>query len=100
MDECTEMMAVAGDSMFTTFKATLLLPFSDACRQTLVLFERAVAGDACTGEGQGESQALKSRVEAVNNACCEKSGENICTKDGGKSYGTHFKQLCLAVSPA
>jgi hypothetical protein len=65
------------DGTFPTFKVSEFTKFSDSCRQTLVLFERASDGESCTSEGES---ALQTRVEAVNEACCERDGENIYTK--------------------
>jgi hypothetical protein len=72
------MLQAVPDDTFPSFKASGLVQFSDACRQTLVLFERGVAGASCTSEGD-DNLALKVRVDAVNQACCEQNNENVCT---------------------
>eukprot|EP01052_Picozoa_sp_SAG31_P002560 SAG31_NODE_91_length_26366_cov_6.792211_8_plen_522_part_00 len=73
-DMCGEMLDAMGDGMFA-FHVAAFANFTAACRQTLVLYERAngVGGDGCTGD------ALQSRVDAMNAACCEQNGVNTCT---------------------
>jgi hypothetical protein len=79
IDQCGSMMTAVPDETFPTFKVSKLRTFSDACRQTLILFERASSG-TCTSEGEGEGDlVLKGRIEAVNSACCEQDNVNICT---------------------
>ena len=51
------------------------MTFSEACRQTLVLYESADS-DSCSS-GSDES-VLQSRVDVVNAACCEQGGVNTC----------------------
>ena len=49
--------------------------FSDACRQTLALYESADSESCSSSSGDS---ALQSRVDTVNAACCEQEGVNTC----------------------
>jgi hypothetical protein len=65
------------DDMFPSLSISKFMKFSEACRQTLVLYERASDAGSCVEESSGVE--LKSRVEAVTAACCEQDGVNTCT---------------------
>jgi hypothetical protein len=81
IDSCGSMLSVLGDSLFTSFSVEKFISFSDSCRQTLVLYERAETAGSC---GQADangapSPAIKARVDRINQACCEQEGTNACT---------------------
>jgi hypothetical protein len=77
-DSCGSLLTLMGDDMFSAFKVTAFTTFSEACRQTLVLYEHADAG-SCTDSGSAISGGLQTRVDAVTAACCEQDGINTCT---------------------
>jgi hypothetical protein len=81
VDNCGSMLGVLGDSLFTSFSVGKLITFSDACRQTLVLYERAETAGSCgqAAENGDPSVAIKARVDSINLACCEQEGTNACT---------------------
>jgi hypothetical protein len=96
IDQCGSMMSAVPDETFPSFKVSKLPVFSDACRQTLILFERG-SGSMCTSEGEA-GQILKGRVEAVNSACCEQNNINVCTAGTPQSCGAgmwHWHCLSL-----
>ena len=74
MDRCGSMVESMSDAVFTHFHLSQLPAFASACRQTLVLFQNAASTGLCDS-GSG----LISRVDAVNGACCEQNGHNVCT---------------------
>jgi hypothetical protein len=53
-----------------------LTTYADACQQTLILYDRAADEGSCTSTDETH---LQSRVNRVNEACCEANGVNICT---------------------
>jgi hypothetical protein len=65
-----------------SFKISHFVSFADSCRQTLVLYERASSAGSCVTPSDDVSSALQSRVDTVNQACCEEDGVNICTSGG------------------
>ena len=73
-DLCGELLAVVGDGV-VGFSVSGYTEFSTACRQTLVLYERAESAGSCTA---GAAVGLQSRVDAVNTGCCEQNGTNVC----------------------
>ena len=57
------------------FTPVRFVTFSEACRQTLVLYESADS-DSCSSSS--DESVLQSRVDVVNAACCEHGGVNTC----------------------
>ena len=57
------------------FTPVRFVTFSEACRQTLVLYESADS-DSCSSSS--DESVLQSRVDVVNAACCEQGGVNTC----------------------
>eukprot|EP01052_Picozoa_sp_SAG31_P011857 SAG31_NODE_682_length_12841_cov_13.637655_2_plen_744_part_00 len=79
LDQCESMLAAVPDEFFDGFRVNNFTTFGDSCRQTLVLYEHGVAGHSCTDGGSSVDPALQTRVDAVNSACCEQRGRNVCT---------------------
>jgi hypothetical protein len=78
-DNCGTMLGVMGDALFSSFAVTAFLAFKDACRQTLVLYQKGVEAGSCIEAAGEPSPALKARIDAVNRACCEQDSVNTCT---------------------
>ena len=57
------------------FTSVRFVTFSEACRQTLVLYESA---DSELCSSSSDQSVLQSRVDIVNAACCEQGGVNTC----------------------
>ena len=78
VDECESTLAVLPDETFPPLSISKFVTFSTACRQTMVLYERAVGSESCSGDGGADStDQLKARVNAVNAACCEEHGMHL-----------------------
>jgi hypothetical protein len=73
-DECGELATVIGNDAFD-FDLDGVTAFVVPCKQTEILLARA-GGDAelCNGD------ALEKRVAAINSACCEEGGVNVCAE--------------------
>jgi hypothetical protein len=80
-DSCGEMLVQTFDGVegVFAFSVSKFNDFAVACRQTLVLYERASTAGSCGAD----DTALKARVDAVNTACCEQDGINVCAETGG-----------------
>ena len=77
VDQCGAMIGAMPDATFPEFAISKMVAFSDACRQALVLYERAENTGACSSET--DVTVLQTRVDQVNRACCEQNGQNVCT---------------------
>ena len=96
-DECLLMIGQMPDSVFTSFKLSKFSIFTDACRQTQVLFERGAATGSCGGADDAASAALKARVNTLNSVCCEQDGQNSCADQGSPQTCDAGVAVCIHV---
>ena len=80
IDKCGSMVDSMSDAVFPHFHLSQLPEFAVACRQTLVLYQNAANAGLCTPGDSASGSGLISRVDAVNDACCEQNGHNVCTQ--------------------
>eukprot|EP01052_Picozoa_sp_SAG31_P025668 SAG31_NODE_2264_length_6057_cov_6.828634_2_plen_781_part_00 len=78
IDSCRGLLEHLPNEVFSDVSLHIpaFLNFSEACRQTLTLFESARRAGPC--DSGSTNDALQSRVDAINQACCEQQGVNTC----------------------
>jgi hypothetical protein len=76
---CGDMAVGLGDGLFD-FSLDGLAEFIKPCRQTNLLYQRASHG-SCSADSK--VAGLESRLEQINNLCCEQDGRNVCALGNG-----------------
>eukprot|EP01052_Picozoa_sp_SAG31_P007415 SAG31_NODE_354_length_17223_cov_18.708771_1_plen_576_part_00 len=79
MERCGAMVESMTDEIFPQFHLSQLPAFTAACEQTMLLYQSAAGAGLCAEADVALSDGLVSRVEEVNEACCEQGGQNVCT---------------------